>query len=250
MIKLFIADLDGCISFPFKTPDWGYLSAIRDYSEQSKKHRHIPPLSLCTGRPQPYVEAVAQWLDVRIPVIFESGGGIYHPPDNRIDWSPVYQQYKQEIDELKAWVQQNIVRNYPGLMREFTKKTDVGLVHPKAEVINEIYPIIRDHVENNYQSFDIHFTEVSVNIILSSSNKGTGVTRVAENLGIALDETAYIGDGFNDIPALEIVKYPFAPKNCRPEVAEIASVVDAEATEAVRHVYERIIDNNLNQSQH
>jgi len=244
MIKLFIADLDGCISFPFKTPSWDHLSAIRRYSEQSKKVPYIPPITLCTGRPQPYVEAVAQWLDVKIPVVFESGGGLYHPPTNDISWSPAYKNHIDEIEALKVWVQDNIVGRYPGLWIEFTKKTDVGLVHPKAEVIDEVYPIIHDHVREHHPAFDIHFTEVSVNIILNESNKGSGVLRIAQSLEIELDEIAYIGDGLNDIPALNAVKFAFAPKNCRPEVAEIATVIDAETTEAVLEVYEWIINNN------
>src|SRR5690625_6841963 len=72
MIKLFVTDLDGCISYPYRTPNWDAIQEIRDLNIASRSNPEIPPLTICTGRPHPYAEAVAQWLDVRLPFVFES----------------------------------------------------------------------------------------------------------------------------------------------------------------------------------
>src|SRR5690625_6436425 len=68
MIKLFVTDLDGCISYPYRTPNWEAIQEIRDLNIASRSIPEIPPLTICTGRPHPYAEAVAQWLDVRLPL--------------------------------------------------------------------------------------------------------------------------------------------------------------------------------------
>jgi len=241
MIKLFIADLDGCISYPFQAPEWSAITTIRLYNEQAKKEAGIPELTLCTGRPLPYVEAIAQWLDVKLPIIFESGGGIYNTVTNEIKWSSEYEKHKDSILEIRKWVESDIIPKYPGMMQEFAKKTDVGIVHPDFGVINKVYPKIKEYVQSNFSGFDVHYTEVSVNVILEGSNKGTGVLNLSTMLDISTDAMAYIGDGTNDIPALKLVKFPFAPKNCRNEVTSHAEVIAKEATKAVSEVYDRLI---------
>ena len=70
-------DLDGCVTDPFKTPDWDAFTTLRSLNLQSLSNQLIPPLSICTGRPMPYAEAIAQVLGIRIPFIFGSGGGVY-----------------------------------------------------------------------------------------------------------------------------------------------------------------------------
>lgn len=72
MIQLFVLDIDGCLTMPFQTPDWKALSEIRAIHEASESDPSIPPLTLCTGRPLPYAESVAQWMGIRLPFVFES----------------------------------------------------------------------------------------------------------------------------------------------------------------------------------
>jgi hydroxymethylpyrimidine pyrophosphatase-like HAD family hydrolase len=83
LIRLFVLDIDGCISHPFKTPDWESISEIRELNIRSRQEAEIPALTLCTGRPLPYAEAVAQWLDIRLPFVFESAL-LYHPVRQKI----------------------------------------------------------------------------------------------------------------------------------------------------------------------
>ncbi len=50
MIKLFITDLDGCISMPFIPPKWDAIRKIIGLNQQSRTDLKIPPLTICTGR--------------------------------------------------------------------------------------------------------------------------------------------------------------------------------------------------------
>ncbi len=133
MIKLFITDIDGCLTTPFETPDWELLSQIRRLNEQSKHDMAVPGLTICSGRPMPYVEAVAQWLGVRHPTVFESGG-IYEIATNKVHFLSAFDdEAEEQINELKNWLQKEIIDQYPNMILEFTKRMDAGLIRKRRD---------------------------------------------------------------------------------------------------------------------
>jgi HAD superfamily hydrolase (TIGR01484 family) len=244
MIKLFITDLDGCLSTPFKTPDWDLISQIRRLNEQSLYDMAVPPLSICSGRPFPYVEAVAQWLGVDNPVVFESAG-IYELSTNKLRFLPVFdEEANKQVRELKRWLQDEVVSRYPDLIIEFTKKMDAGVIHLEKGVIEEIYPQVLEYVDEHYPDFEVHMTDVSINIILGENNKRNGILELCEMMDVDPQEVAYIGDSSGDIPGLKVVGRAFAPLNASDDVKEEAEVLEAEVTEAVLMAYRIIIQEN------
>ncbi|HEX6981177.1 MAG TPA: HAD-IIB family hydrolase [Balneolaceae bacterium] len=244
MIKLFITDLDGCLTAPFEKPDWELLSRIRRLIEQSESDFSIPSLSICSGRPLPYVEAVAQWLGINHPVVFESGG-IYELATNKVQISSAFdEEAEQQVEKLKDWLQQNIINKYPDMILEFTKRMDAGLIHLEKGTIDEVLPVVSEYVSKNYERFEVHRTDVSINIIPSENNKESGIKKLCEMLNIEPDEVAYIGDSSGDIPGLKIVGYPFAPLNASEDVKKHAEVLKAEVTDAVLMAYHQLIEAN------
>lgn len=244
MIKLFITDLDGCISTPFKTPDWDLLSQIRRLNEQSDHDMAVPPLSICSGRPFSYVEAVAQWLGITNHVVFESAG-MYELSTNNIRFLPIFDdEAEQHVQELKQWLRDEIVRRHQDLVIEFTKRMDAGIIHLDTAVIQEIYPPIKEYVNDQYPNFEVHHTDVSINIVLSDNNKRNGILKLCEIMDLDPMEVAYIGDSSGDIPGLKVVGRAFAPKNASDAVKEEAEVLEAEVTDAVLTAYRRIIQEN------
>ncbi len=244
MIKLFITDIDGCLTTPFETPDWDKLSEIRRLNEQSAHDVAVPPLTICSGRPMPYVEAVAQWLGIEIPVVFESAG-MYEFATNRVTFLPVFDDKAEEqIEDLKDWLQDEIIDRYSGMILEFTKRMDAGLIHLEKGVIEEVYPRIRDFVEEEYPRFEVHMTSVSINILVRGNNKGNGIQRLCREIGVDPSDAAYIGDSSGDIDGLKVVGHPFAPVNAADDAKEVAETLDEEATDAVLAVYRRVIEMN------
>lgn len=244
MIKLFITDLDGCLSKPFHTPDWELLSQIRDLNIQSKTDETVPPLSICSGRPLPYVEAVAQWMDISHPVVFENAG-LYELATYKIRVAPVFDEEAQkQISELKSWLKSEIIPRHEGFELEFTKLMDAGLIHVEQEVIDSVFPDILNHINDSFERFEAHKTEISINIILKDNNKSNGIASLCDSLGIRPDEVAYIGDSSGDIPGLKLVGHPYAPANAIDEVKEHAKPTDASVTEAVLEVYKKLIKAN------
>lgn len=244
MIKLFITDLDGCLTTPFETPDWDKLSEIRRLNQQSQHDIAVPPLTICSGRPMPYVEAVAQWLGVKIPAVFESAG-LYELSTNKVTFLPVFDEQAQErIEQLKNWMQREIIDKHPGMILEFTKRMDAGLIHIEKGVIDEVYPRVKEYISEHYPDFEVHKTEVSINILLKGNNKKNGILKLCENMEIEPSQAAYIGDSGGDIPGLEIVGRPFAPANAAEQVKSVSEVIDAEVTDAVLAAYRNVIESN------
>ncbi len=246
MIKLFITDLDGCVTDPFITPDWNAFSKIRQLNLNSQSDPNIPSLTICTGRPMPYAEAMAQILGIRIPFLFESGGGMYDVVQNILTWTPeLTADRKNDVEEIKAWTKEHIMPKYDSTIPEFAKFTDIGIINQSSEVIYEIRDICKEFIAENYPHFEVHHTEVSVNIILSKANKGEGIKMICKHFGYSLDEVAYIGDSSGDIPGLSIVKLPFAPSNATDQVKAVSTALRGKSTDGVLEAYHNIIEYNL-----
>lgn len=248
MIKLFVTDLDGCISYPFRTPSWEILTEIRELNIQSRSESSVPPLTICTGRPYPYAEAVAQMLDVRIPFIFESAG-LYNWNGNQIVTGLENESEQlKPIFEMKEWIKSQILPQFPDAALEFTKKMDAGVVAVHKEIIDQIYPLILEKVEKEFAGLEIHITDVSVNILIKGNNKLKGMQLLAEHFNISLDQIAYIGDTGGDVPALKAVGKAFSPSNATRAVKNVSKNIPLETTESVLAAYKEVIDYNRNRS--
>lgn len=244
MIKLFVTDLDGCMSHPFITPDWNAINRLRELNLLSRSDDNIPPLSICTGRPFPYAEAVAQWLDIKLPFVFESAG-LFLMDGHRIETAVDHQNGElKPIYEMQKWMQKEILPNFPDAVLEFTKMMDAGIVCPNKEVIDEVYELILQKIDKSYPDLEVHTTDVSVNVLMPGNNKLKGLEMIGNSTGISLDEMAYIGDSGGDVIALKNVKMPFAPANARQEAKDHSEVLKEETTRAVVEAYERIIEQN------
>jgi hydroxymethylpyrimidine pyrophosphatase-like HAD family hydrolase len=244
MIKLFITDIDGCLTKPFTSPEWDLLAQIRRLHRQSKNDLAVPSLSICSGRPLSYVEAVTQWLGIEGPVVFESAG-IFRLLTNEVEFLPAFDdQAERQIEQIKSWLQENIISRHSGMVLEFTKRMDAGIVHLEKGVIDEVYPEVEEFISKEYPRFEVHNTDVSINIILGGNNKRNGIQKLCELYDVIPEEVAYIGDSSGDIPGLKLVGKPFAPQNAAEAVKEHAEVLDESVTKAVLSAYRTIIKAN------
>jgi 3-deoxy-D-manno-octulosonate 8-phosphate phosphatase (KDO 8-P phosphatase) len=63
--------------------------------------------------------------------------------------------------------------------------------------------------------------ELSIEHVVGSSRaKGQAIEKIAADLGVPLEQTAYMGDDVNDLPALRKVALSCAPQDAAPEVLE------------------------------
>ncbi len=199
-------------------------------------------MTICSGRPLPYVEAISQLLGMDYPMIFESGAGIYDMQQNEITWNPDFTpELEAELHQIKEHFHNKYVEKIPGTISEFTKYMDAGIINPSTDAIMAMYSEIAPFVEKNHPNFEVHYTEVSINVIYKYANKGHGIRHLAGMMGLKLEEIAYIGDTGGDISALKIVGKSFAPANAIQAVKDIVDYpLEETVTDAVLKAYEMV----------
>ncbi|CNA16963.1 Cof family protein [Streptococcus pneumoniae] len=65
----------------------------------------------------------------------------------------------------------------------------------------------------------------SIDIVLDYVDKGVAIVELAKKLGITMDQVMAFGDNLNDLHMMQVVGYPVAPENARPEILELAETV-------------------------
>lgn len=242
MIRLFVLDIDGCLTTPFVTPHWESFSRIRALNIRAKHDPLIPKLALLTGRPQPYAEAMAQMLEIDMPVVFESGGGMFDPVTTRVRFAPsITPAMMARVARMRTWGETLLSERFPQTMLEFAKHTDVGFVDQDPGVIAEIYRLCRERAACEDGLFEVHHTEISVNVILNVCNKGEGLKWISQETDIPLAEIAYIGDSSGDLSALRIAGRAFAPVNATDAVKAVGETLPFPTSQAVLAAYRLLI---------
>ena len=220
LIRLFVCDIDGCLAEPYRPFDLDALQALAEAAAHAEEGSAAPRLTLCSGRSYPYVEAMTQTLGLAAPVLFESGGGRFDPAAAQVAWHPDFTDALADtLGAVRDWMAAELV---PGtaLSLDHAKRTQAGLVGPNPEEVAEATGRVRRFLEKRAPALRAFATEVSVDVLSPRLTKKQGLCWLADHLGVALEEVAYIGDSEGDVEALEAVGLPLAPSN---------------ADEAVRH---------------
>ena len=67
MIRLIVIDVDGVLSPGEAAPlDFAVLQRLAEVNDRARHDPHHPAVTLCTGRPAPYVEVLMQAIYVAI----------------------------------------------------------------------------------------------------------------------------------------------------------------------------------------
>ncbi len=64
-----------------------------------------------------------------------------------------------------------------------------------------------------------------IELLKCGANKGTGIYKLAENLGVNRDDIYAVGDGYNDVDMLLAAKAGFVPDNGSKEALEVADYI-------------------------
>ena len=72
---------------------------------------------------------------------------------------------------------------------------------------------------------------IFVALLTPGVDKSTGVRTIVEQYGVALDEVMFVGDSWNDAPALNVVGFPVAMGNAEPELRASAREVVGDVDE-------------------
>lgn len=248
MIKLFVSDIDGCLSEPYQPFDLQRFQTLSTHIREGQlgpQQEIFPAFSLCSGRAYAYVEAIGQLLGVRIPVLFESGGGMFDPVRASVIWNPLFSKTIEfQMSELREWLIRTCLPN-TSLMFDYGKRTQVGLIGPKKKDVLRTVPIVSQYVRVHYPHFRLFNTEYAIDVLAEGITKRQALHWLTEVGGFSLDETAYIGDSSGDIRALESVGFSFAPANATEDVKQSVDIVTENSTiDGVLEAYQWCVHHN------
>ena len=228
-VRWIIADVDGCLS-PEKSVAWElepFLEVARLSREASEGRNTLAPMTLCTGRPQPYAEVLAKLLDVRAPLICENGAVLYTLHDNHAWYGPGVTEAKiHGLRAVRDFIETTILPPLPGVVMQFGKEAQLSVFseHP------ECFPSIQHRIETfvidrGGPDLLINTSHFYLNISLTGVDKGNALRALLEQLGCRPEEVAGIGDTEGDLPLRETVGFFACPANARESIKAVADYV-------------------------
>lgn len=247
MIRLFVSDIDECLSQPFRPFSLPELAALSSRVIQAGAHGEwpMPAFSLLSGRAYAYVEAMSQLLGTEVPVLFESGAGMFDRVRARTLWHPaLHREHFEAMDLVRTFVLDTVVPSLD-VAYDFGKRTQVGVISANEEAIREAREMLSEWVLANTPNLTVFSTGVSVDVLPNGVTKAEGIAWLAEVAEIPLDQIAYIGDSEGDLGALRRVGWSFAPFNASANVkTEVRTVTRMALSPGVLEAYELCVSHN------
>jgi len=228
-VKWILADIDGCLS-PDESVPWD-MALFGRFAERVREanagRSTVAPLTLCTGRPQPYVEVLQKILDIRVPSICENGAVLYSIADNRPRYGPgVTEEKLLGLRAIRAFLETDVLPEHPGAVIQFGKEAQISVYCERTEVFAPIQERVAAFGEaQGGPALVVNCSPCYLNISLAGVDKGSTLRMLLGELGAAHDETAGVGDSIGDLPLREAVGFFACPVNACAEVQAAADYV-------------------------
>lgn len=220
-IKLLVLDIDGVINRGHeKSYNIEILKKLQDINNKSKIDNSVPGISLITGRPGAYAEAICQVIGCYQPIIFEHGTGSFNPNKFKSIANPalgdvdhllkIYEKIRLSfLKNKKAYVQTG---------REYSMS-----IFPYQEFnLEDINSVCSDILGSDLEFFDILGAQTCLNIIPKDFHKGTGLKFLSRLTGINISEMLTVGDSEIDVPMLNISGFSACPANSSDSVKNVS----------------------------
>jgi hydroxymethylpyrimidine pyrophosphatase-like HAD family hydrolase len=243
--RIVLVDVDGCLTAGEGRPlDLGALALCAEINRRALREPLVPAITLCTGRPAPYVEVLLQAIAGFLPAIAEHGGLLLSPLDYRLERHPLLAGAAESYEAVRAAILRQMV--WPGL----------GFVQPGKETMLTFYPapgvtfdtaleVARGALAPFDDLFAAEFNRTCIEVSRRGVDKGSATEWLASLLDLPLAAFAGIGDSNADLSFLRVVGWPAAPSNAiaavREHVAYVASLPD---TRGVLEILARIEAHN------
>lgn len=227
---LIVSDIDGCLQPESSTPmDLASLARVAEWNAKSAAEGELPLVTLCSGRPQPFAEAMCKLLgNVHAPCVAENGVWVYDPRGNEYIMDPAITSAQLEmVHEASAWLRQEY--GPLGVTQQPGKVASISLYHPRTEVLKEIQPVIAERFEAKNWPLRVSMTWLYINCDLTHISKATGMKRLMELAGVKAERLAGIGDTMSDLAIRENVAWFACPANAAEEIKRRADFVAGES---------------------
>ena len=223
MIRLMVADVDGVLSLGEAAPfDFAVLQRLAEVNDRARHEPQYPAVTLCTGRPAPYVEVLMQVIHGFYPAIYEHGAGLYLPEPygfkTHPTLTPVVQAYLMELHAIlhEALVATDLAYFQPGKSASFSLFARVGVT------MHEVACTAERLARQWGDAFLVEVGATCVNVMVRGLDKAEGVRWLARETGIPLHAMAGVGDATGDMPFMQLVGWSAAPANAQAAVTQMA----------------------------
>lgn len=224
---LSISDLDGCLT-PADGGPWN-LNALRILADHNRAARRsgLPVVTACTGRPIPYVEGLLQAIGGDMPAVCEGGAALYFPDTRRFELL-VGAEDVRFMDELRR--EAGVLAGQTGGLIVPGKLVCTSLTPPPGARVDAYFALVAEWLANELgpcwnARVNLTYSSSAVDLTPAGCDKGTGLRRLLELLGISPREVAGFGDGPNDLPWLSLCGFKAAPANAHAEVRRTVDYV-------------------------
>lgn len=228
-VQWIISDIDGCLS-PEESVAWdleGFAALARKIRDSSQGAGTLAPMTLCTGRPQPYVEVMMKLFDTRAPAICENGAVLYSLHDNYARYAPgVTEEKLLGLRRLRAFIETELLPGHPEIVLQFGKEAQISVFCTQPEALAPLHRRIEEFVAGQGgPALDISMSHYYLNISLAGVNKGRAIHWLLDELKIGREQAAGIGDTVGDLALRDAVGFFACPANAQPEIMEVADYI-------------------------
>jgi hypothetical protein len=222
--QIVLVDIDGCL---LPKGNFGgdllVLEKIKQYNRKSRIAPKVPAVTLCSGRPAPYVEALMKLIEGYIPAIFEWGAGIYFPASYDFQYSALF------TEEVRA-VRQEIL----DITTRAIKRGEIkAKIQPGKEVAITLYPVNGVTTDELYKTlkqqwicikgvtlYEIQVTQTRIDLLPVGIKKDLGILALGNILNLDPENILGIGDDESDLSFLNYAGLSGCPINAHPKVKE------------------------------
>lgn len=231
-IRLLVFDIDGVLTDGEGQPlDLQLIRQLREINHAALKDDTIPAVTLCTGRPAPYVELMLQAVDGRLPAVYENGAGLYLPMAYRFLPHPELGNAKASMQRIRLRLEETIIQSgfaylQPG--KDFT----LTLFATEPKEAANLEKQTRDALGPLVKAIHLVYSASCLNILPRHINKGKGIEFLASQSGVPEAEMLGIGDSDVDSHFLKQVGTSAAPANANENIKSLVHYVSPHQSSA------------------
>ncbi|MEZ6318554.1 MAG: HAD hydrolase family protein [Phycisphaerales bacterium] len=235
-------DVDGGLSPDFFGPaDTATLAAVAEHNRRAHEDRDRPPLTLCTGRPLPFADAMARIVAVRdLPILCEGGVWMLDPATYRWSRDPnITEDHLEFARELGRWA----TDTFDGCYLETGKTAAVTIFHDRGpdHLRAHVVPAVEAEVARRNAPYRVAMTWTCINVEPLAVSKATGLDRAIAHANLDPKRLAGIGDTMSDLPIRERVAFFACPANAAADLKPHADYVSPyEEARGVVDILERM----------
>jgi hydroxymethylpyrimidine pyrophosphatase-like HAD family hydrolase len=221
-----ISDIDGCLGPESHAPvDAVSLARIAEHNRRAERDFDRPQVTLCSGRPQPYAEAICRVIaNTKLPCVCEMGVWLYDPRDNRFLIDPaITPAHISAIRACTAWIERDLLPM--GVIIQPGKSASISLWHPDTRLLKGLMPLLRDTIATNSWGLRVSDTVAWINLDLAHISKATGIARMMAATSLTKARTAGIGDTLGDLAIREHCAWFGCPANAVADLKKVADYV-------------------------